>query len=214
MAEIRTPLAPADAAAESEGVEAATSARRWPDAQLPLWDWRAALASLFQTTFAFCFSMKEGMLLLSGLLLVSAFFWLYTLALQPWAPSAIGLSTLTIAIMLTNSALAAAAALRKSEREALALVLSFGAMLVLLLLDLATNSPATCSNEDVLDAHPLGACAAHRAKPAAGVQRAGCAHTMQRGPQTARPSAALGRPVHAQASSCRTCCGRRMRASS
>jgi hypothetical protein len=121
---------------------------------------RNMLASLVdQTSFAFCFHPKEGVLLLGGLQLLTGLFWIYMLINAPtdaWeSPSPVRI--LTIGLLFVNAVLCAGAVRLRSERCAFAAVGTFGLQLASLAAEAAGSSPAGCSNEDTVDTKPLGA---------------------------------------------------------
>ena len=103
--------------------------------------------------FAFCFGLREGMLMLAALLALAATVWL-----SNWlgaAPHDFA-SLLSIGLLVVNAVLAATTVKRESERLALALVVTFGLLLAMLLVNFAVYHPAACANQDVEDSHPLG----------------------------------------------------------
>jgi hypothetical protein len=116
----------------------------------------------FSTSFAFCFSMREGMLILAGFQMVSAVFWLFAtsqrmLGFNANWPAVPAEEALCIALLLCNTALIAYTVKRKSERGALALVGTFGATVLILLVAFSGSHPPSCANKDVVDENPLGA---------------------------------------------------------
>ena len=107
----------------------------------------------FATTFAFCFEMREGMLLLSGLQLFSAVFWAASITLsteQADLPENVGLQWGTIAMLLTNACVGLAAVRAESETFAALQICTFGVQLVLLCTDfIGDNHPDDCANGTV-----------------------------------------------------------------
>ena len=100
---------------------------------------------VWATNFAFCFDMREGMLLFSGFMALSAAFWLgsisYTEAL--WPVSMYGFRLSSILLLLVNAGLGTAAARFSSEKAAFALgMCTFGALVVCLTSDLGLNHPS------------------------------------------------------------------------
>ena len=148
------------------------------DAEVPV---RRRLVFTISTSFAFCFGMREGMLMLAGSQAFSAIFWCYVSAvhtnampipacitfserctyLRWWQslymvaddtwPSISMLRVLSILLLLCNSILGAVAAVRSSDRCACGLVTSFGLLAVVLALDCASASPPSCTNDEVVD---------------------------------------------------------------
>ena len=102
---------------------------------------------VWATNFAFCFDMREGMLLFSGFMALSAAFWLgsisYTEALWPESD---GFRLSSILLLLVNAGLGTAAARFSSEKAAFALVCTFGALVVCLTIDLGLNHPSSCAS--------------------------------------------------------------------
>ena len=120
--------------------------------------------TVFATSFAFCFGMREGMLLLSGFNLFSAVFSMVAGSLTDTSRPGSGRADaeeaggeLVVALLLLNSFLGYAAVRTNSKCCALALVVSFGGLLFLLCAAFEKGRPASCSSAEVIDSTPLGA---------------------------------------------------------
>ena len=112
------------------------------------------------TTFAFCFEMREGILLFSAFQAISAIFWLVSssFTLDRWPPSE-GLRGFSITLLSLNAALGCAASRLKNERCALALIVAFGLLLLSLTVDFGLGHPSECTSDAVADQGALGALA-------------------------------------------------------
>ena len=110
------------------------------------------------TTFAFCFEMREGMLLLSGFNLFSAFFWIFSSSYMTtrWPEDGVERS-LTLVSLLASAALGYVAASTANEQCARALVVSFGTLACLLFASFGSTHPLNCENNMVANDTPLGA---------------------------------------------------------
>mmetsp|Transcript_51015 Transcript_51015/g.101485 ORF Transcript_51015/g.101485 Transcript_51015/m.101485 type:complete len:464 (-) Transcript_51015:416-1807(-) len=150
--------APAAAAVAPPETAAHEEAAAEPDAPAP-----ARTPFIFSTTFGFCFGMGEGMLMLAGLQLLGAAFWLYSLSLQPsltW-PDSNQLRVSNILLLILNATLGMTAVRWSSESLALALVLSFGVLISMLAVDLSRGHPSSCSRGTVVDNSDLGELVTH-----------------------------------------------------
>ena len=159
------------------------------------------------TTFLFCFHLRESMQLLGSVLALSAVYWVYALILADdgaWQ-TAHPLRITSIALLVLNAVLVHAAVKTGSERNATALLLSFGLMLILLAITFADSHPASCSDADTIDDTPLGT----RRRPDS-IHRIPTALSLQNA--TLTKLACSDMPAQARPS--RTCCGRLMRACS
>lgn len=114
-------------------------------------------AAIFATSFAFCFSMREGMLMLSAMQLLVAGFMLYSHRELYGARDDVPPVLLVPLVLLCfNAAIGGIACRLSSERAALVLVLTFGALLASLASLFGGSHPTSCSNEVVDDETPLG----------------------------------------------------------
>lgn len=113
---------------------------------------------IFATTFAFCFSMNEGMLIFAGFQAIAATFWVCSSVFYDdnW-PSGSAVEVLCVVLLLCNAAIISYSVRRKSERGALALIASFSGTLLTLLAAFSASHPPNCDNDDVVDDKPLGA---------------------------------------------------------
>ena len=118
----------------------------------------AAPPSWFATTFAFCFEMREGILLFSAFQALTAIFWLASssFSLESW-PQSEGLRGLSISLLGVNAALGCAASRLRSERCAQALIVTFGGLVLSLTINFGFNHPSDCSSEEQADESALGA---------------------------------------------------------
>mmetsp|Transcript_7215 Transcript_7215/g.18836 ORF Transcript_7215/g.18836 Transcript_7215/m.18836 type:complete len:437 (+) Transcript_7215:55-1365(+) len=152
---------PTDAYASESAAASAGSAA--PEVEANRQPHQARLRHTFATSFAFCFGMREGMLLLVGLQALSALFWLYSLWRmydETW-PSMDYLRVISILLLLLNASLGMVAISRRSERCALGLVATFGLLVVILAVDFGFGHPSACSSEEVVDGTPLGQLLTH-----------------------------------------------------
>ena len=115
-------------------------------------------SSWFATTFAFCFEMREGILLFSAFQALTAVFWLASssFSLESW-PQSEGLRGLSIVLLGVNAALGCAASRLRSERCAQALIVTFGCLILSLTINFGFNHPSECSSEEQADESALGA---------------------------------------------------------
>ena len=153
-ADTPTPRTAAEQAAEPQAAEPQAAE---PQAAEPQTRW-TFFPIQFASSFAFCFSMREGMLLLAGLQLLCASFWIYALSVFPgttW-PSLDPLRTTTIVLLITNAGLGAVAIRCSSERCGLLHIFSFAMLLLLLLAELMAAHPPGCSAAEVIDGSPFG----------------------------------------------------------
>ena len=113
--------------------------------------------SWFTTTFAFCFEMREGILLFSAFQAFTAIFWLASssFSLESW-PQSVGLRGLSIVLLVVNAALGCAASRLRSERCAQALVVTFGCLVLSLTISMALEHPSQCASEEQADESALG----------------------------------------------------------
>ena len=115
---------------------------------------------LVTTECAFCFSMREGMLLLAGIQLLTVAFLTRSLSflgfMQGPADGRV-LWAFSCAMMLLNAGLGVAAVRGSSERAALALVASFGALVVMMAVDVSIVHPTSCTDDSGAIDTPLGA---------------------------------------------------------
>ena len=113
--------------------------------------------SWFTTTFAFCFEMREGILLFSAFQAFTAIFWLASssFSLESW-PQSEGLRGLSIVLLAVNAALGCAASRLRSERCAQALVVTFGCLVLSLTISMALEHPSQCASEEQADESALG----------------------------------------------------------
>jgi hypothetical protein len=117
----------------------------------------------FPTTFAFCFPISEGILVLSWLQFVSALFWLLAeqMGTATWPSTSPGLKAVCIGCLLWNACLGRAAIKTRSEACALALVLSFTVLLACLTAGFAVAHPGSCGVSTRPDASALGSLLSH-----------------------------------------------------
>jgi len=115
-------------------------------------------SSWFATTFAFCFEMREGILLFSAFQALTAVFWLASssFSLESW-PQSEGLRGLSIVLLGVNAALGCAASRLRSEGCAQALIVTFGCLILSLTINFGFNHPSECSSEEQADESALGA---------------------------------------------------------
>ena len=113
--------------------------------------------SWFTTTFAFCFEMREGILLFSAFQAFTAIFWLASssFSLESW-PQSVGLRGLSIVLLVVNAGLGCAASRLRSERCAQALVVTFGCLVLSLTISMALEHPSQCASEEQADESALG----------------------------------------------------------
>ena len=113
--------------------------------------------SWFTTTFAFCFEMREGILLFSAFQAFTAIFWLASssFSLESW-PQSEALRGLSIVLLAVNAALGCAASRLRSERCAQALVVTFGCLVLSLTISMALEHPSQCASEEQADESALG----------------------------------------------------------
>ena len=105
-----------------------------------------AMSLLRQASFAFCFDPKEGVLMLGGLQLLSACFWLSVYGAAPEDTWEIGdsLRWITIVLLYVNAAISLAAVRRNSDGLALTLIFTFFLLLLLLAIEFGGSHPASC----------------------------------------------------------------------
>jgi len=116
--------------------------------------------SYFATTFAFCFDLKEGMLLLSGLQMFSALFWVASLSFSADDAES-GLQLVTIALMVINSFVGMLAVRSESETMAAALCVTFGAQVFAICVAFGASPPPGCDQGTIASSSPLARLLAH-----------------------------------------------------
>lgn len=112
----------------------------------------------FARTFAFCFDMNEGILLLSGFQALTAIFWLGSgsFAEDAW-PSSGWMRGISITLLMVNALVGSVAARTSNERCALCLAVLFGLLILCLTIDFGLNHPSQCEDPAMAEDSAIGA---------------------------------------------------------